>query len=143
VLGVSELYVRLVEAARTDHLTLDDFRAEPMAWVADGLGGWLKPDAFVSVSAGDVTDDWFIEFDLSTEHIPTLRRKVETYLDFYERGQLGPNGIMPRVLFVVPDAQRQEAIQVMFSQLPTSTNTLLHVVTVRDFARHIAQVLRE
>jgi Replication-relaxation len=143
VLSVSELYVQLVEAGQTDGLTLDDFRAEPIAWVADGLGGWLKPDAFVSVSAGDVTDDWFIELDLSTEHIPTLRRKVETYLDFYERGQLGPNGIMPRVLFVVPNEQRQAAIQAMLSQLSKSTNMLVHVVTARDFVQYITKVLRE
>ncbi len=143
VLSVSELYVRLVEAGQAGGLTLDDFRAEPMAWIADGLGGWLKPDAFVSVSAGDVTDDWFLELDLSTEHIPTLRRKVETYLDFYERGQLGPNGVMPRVLFVVPDEQRQTAIQTMLDQLPSPTNTLFQVVTGRNFIRHIARVLRE
>jgi hypothetical protein len=143
VLGVSELYVQLVEATRSGGFVLDDFRAEPMAWVQDGLGEWLKPDAFVSVSAGNVTDDWFIELDLSTEHIPTLRRKIETYLNFYERGQLGPNGIMPRVLLVVLDEQRQEAIRVMLDQLPDTTNTLVHVVTAHDFVRYIVGVLRE
>lgn len=143
VLAVSELYVQLVEAARRGGFELADFRAEPFAWVPDGLGGWLKPDAFLSVSSSEVSDDWFAEVDLATEHIPTLKRKVETYLDFYERGQFGPNGVMPRVLFVVPDERRQEAAQLMLGRLPVLTNTLVHAVTASEAVRYIVQVLRE
>lgn len=143
VIAVSELYVQLAEAARDGLFVLEDFRSEPKAWVADGLGGWLKPDAFVSVSAGTVSDDWFAEIDLATEHIPTLKRKVETYLDFYQRGQLGPNGVMPRVLIAVPDAKRQAAVQTMLDRLPMPANTLVHAVTASEAVRHIIAVLRE
>lgn len=143
VQAVSELYVQLVEATRAGTLVLDDFRAEPLAWIPDGLGGWLKPDAFVSVSAGDVSDDYFVEIDLATEHIPTLRRKIDSYLDFYVRGQLGPNGVMPKVLFVVPDDRRQAALQLMLDRLPEPANTLVQVATASEAVSHIARVLRE
>lgn len=143
VLATSELYVQLVEVSRRGNFTLDGFRAEPAAWVPDGLGGWLKPDAFVSVSMGDVVDDWFIEIDLATEHMSTLRRKTETYLDFYQRGHLGLHGVMPRVLFVVPDDRRREAVQVMLERLPVVANTLVRVVVAGEAVRYVEQVLRE
>lgn len=143
VLAVSELYVQFVEVARVGGVVLDAFQAEPAAWVSDGLGGWLKPDAFLSLSLGDVSDDWSIEIDLATEHLPTLRRKIDRYLDFHQRGQLGPNGVMPRVLFVVPDEQRQNAIQMMLDRLPTPANTLVHVVMASEAVRYVVEVLRE
>jgi hypothetical protein len=142
-LGVSELYARLVEAARIEGFTLDDFQAEPAAWLPDGLGGWLKPDAFLSVSEANVADDWWTEIDLATEHLPTVRRKIETYLDFFQRGQLGPNGTMPRVLFVVPDDQRQQVVQALLERLPTPANTLVHVVTASEAVPYVVRVLRE
>ena len=143
VLAVSELYVQFVATARGGGFELTDYQAEPLAWMPDGFGGWLKPDAFVSLAQGDVADDWFIEIDLATEHLPTLKRKVETYLDFFQRGQLGPNGVMPRVLFVVPDQQRQEAIRAILDRLPVTANSLVHVVTASEAVRYLVQVLRE
>ncbi|MEC3976230.1 replication-relaxation family protein [Amycolatopsis sp. H20-H5] len=143
VLGVSELFVGLVEAARDGQFALADYRAEPAAWVVDGLGGWLKPDAFLSLSAGDVTDDWFAEIDLDTEHIPTLKRKVETYVDFFQRGQLGANGIMPRVLFVVPDEQRHTAVLAMLNQCSPPVNTLVHVAVADETVAYLTRILRE
>lgn len=143
VLMVSELYVQLVEAARGGGVQLDGFQAEPAAWLPDGLGGWLKPDAFVALSAGDITDDWLIEVDLATEHLPTIRRKADTYLDFFQRGQLGPHGVMPRVLITVPDEARQDAVQYILDCLPEPTAMLLHVVTHTQAVRYLVQVLRE
>ena len=143
VLGVSELYVQLVETARTSSLELVDFRAEPNAWMSNGLGGWLKPDAYIVVAAGDVEDCWAIEVDKATEHLPTLKRKCETYLDFQRRGQLGPHGVTPRVLITVPDDKRREAIQTMFDHLPPPADSLIHVVTEIRAVDYLVQVLRE
>lgn len=143
VLGVSELYVQLVESTRVDALQLEEFRAEPLAWVPDGLGNLLKPDAFCSVSCGEVIDDWFIELDLATEHIPTLRRKLDAYLSYRERGQTGPNGVMPRVLFMVPDEHRKEVIRRLIEQLPEPGPMLAHVTTQQEFIGYIVRVLLE
>jgi hypothetical protein len=143
VLGVSELYVQLATASRAGGFELAEFRAEPDAWMANGLGGWLKPDAYLMLAAGAVEDCWAVEVDLATEHLPTLRRKAETYLDFYQRGQFGPHGVMPRVLFVVPDEKRREAVAAMLDQLPTLADMLLRVTTEMHAVAFLMQVLRE
>jgi hypothetical protein len=143
VLGVSELYVKLVEVTRNSAAELVDFRAEPDAWMRGGLGGWLKPDAYLVLAAGQVEDCWAVEVDKATEHLPTLKRKAEAYLDFYQRGQLGPHGVMPRVLFTVPSGQRRDAIAAMLEQAPPPADTLLQVVTEDHAAAYLLEVLRE
>ncbi len=101
VITVAEMFTSLTEADRTGALILRQFQAEPR-W-PDGLGGSLNPDAFVAVSNGRVDHLWWIEVDMATESLPTIRRKLRTYLDFLARGGRGPRGIMPRVLVAVPD----------------------------------------
>ncbi|GLZ40934.1 replication-relaxation family protein [Actinokineospora sp. NBRC 105648] len=118
ILAGSELFVRLVEQARTGAGKLADYRAEPRSWQPDGLGGWLKPDAYIRLVGGGVEDNYFVEIDRATEHISTISRKVTVYLDFYRRGQLGPHGIMPRVLFVAPDGSRRDALKRMIESNP-------------------------
>lgn len=141
VLGVSELYVSLVEAERRGHLELVDFRAEPDAWLPDGLGGWLKPDAYLVVAAGQVEDCWAVEVDMATEHLPTLKRKCETYAGFHRRGQLGPHGVMPRVLLIVPDEHRREVVAEMLAGL--SAESLFYVATEREAVSSIVELLHK
>jgi hypothetical protein len=143
VLAVSELYVQLVDAARDGRLELLAFQAEPACWWPDGRGGLLKPDACAVLAAGDVEDTWWFEVDRATEHLPTLRRKLETYLDFHARGQLGPRGVMPRVLLSVPDEHRYETVQAMLDRLSAPATALLHVRTAAETIPHVIQVLRE
>lgn len=143
VLGVSELYVGLGEATRSGVAELVDFRAEPDAWMPNGLGGWLKPDAYLVLAAGDIEDCWAIEVDKATEHLPTLKRKCETYMDFQRRGQFGPHGVMPRVLITVPDDKRLRAVAVMLDQLPPPADTLFHVTLEAYASAYLLEVLRE
>lgn len=143
-LAISELYVQLIEAtARDTTVQLDTFSSEPASWLPDGVGGWLKPDAFAVLSAGHISDDWFIEIDLATEHIPALRRKLHTYLDFHTRGQLGPHGIMPRVLISVPDTPRRDAVHALLDRLPHTPQKLLHVTTADEAVTYALQILRQ
>lgn len=142
-LAVSELYVRLVEAAQHGQFRLRRFDAEPASWVPNGLGGWLKPDAYAVLSSDVYDDAWWIEVDRATEHLPTLRRKLTAYLDFMERGQLGPSGVMPRVFVTVPDEQRQAAVAAMLERLPEVAAKLLYVTTFDRAVQTVAQVLRE
>lgn len=141
MLGVSELYVGLVERTRVGRFVLDDYAAEPAAWVKDGLGGWLKPDAFTKVRHGDVRDYWWIEMDMGTESPSTVRGKLLTYLGFVEHGQAGPDGVVPRVLICVPDEKRRAGIQRVVNSLPTPADYMFHVVEQANSALHIEQVL--
>lgn len=131
-LAVSELYVSLVERSRLGRYMLDDFQAEPDAWVRDGTGGWLKPDAFAKLRHGDVSDYWWIEADLATESLPTVRSKLLAYLGFVERGQLGPDGIVPRVLIGVPTRARLAVVQRVVNALPTPADYMFRVVELTN-----------
>ena len=51
ILGVSELYVALAELGRTAGFTVAGFEAEPGCWWPNGLGGYVKPDAYPCWSA--------------------------------------------------------------------------------------------
>jgi hypothetical protein len=110
ILAVSELYVQLVEAERAGDLRLREFRSEPSSWWPDGLGGWLKPDAYVVVSDGFVDHLWWVEVDLGTESVSTVQRKLRTYLDFDRRGGVGPRDTMPRVLLTVVSEHRRATL---------------------------------
>ena len=137
VLAVGQLYVDLAELARAGKLALDEFEAEPASWWPDGHGGRLKPDAHVLVANGNHSDHWWVEVDLATEHLPTLKRKLMTYLDFYNQGQLGPDGIMPWVLVTVPDAKRLSEIDRLIHQLQSRAGELFTVALHNDAAEVI------
>ena len=144
-LAVAELYVRLVETARADGFTLAAFLAEPGSWVPNGLGGWLKPDAYAVLHAGDVEDSWWIEVDRATESLTTLRRKLLAYLDFVNGGQLGPDDVVPRVLITVPDdkPKRQTDVAELLGRLPEPADKLFALTTFDRAVPYIVQVLRE
>jgi hypothetical protein len=143
VLAISQLYVDLVELARAGEPTLDQFEAEPSSWWPDGQGGRLKPDAHVVVGNDEHIDHWWIEVDLATEHLPTLKRKLAIYLDFAQRGQLGPGGIMPWVLVTVPDEKRCSEIDRVIRQLSSQAGELFTVALHNDGAEVIMRRLNQ
>ena len=110
-LAIAELYVRLREATRPGAVALGTFVTEPVAWVPNGLGGWLKPDAYLTLHSDEYEDAWWVEVDRATESLPALNRKLRSYLDFVSGGQLGPDGVIPRVLLSVPDERREEGVR--------------------------------
>jgi hypothetical protein len=138
-LAVAELSVTLVEADRSGAFVLRDFQPEPR-W-PDGLGGWLKPDAYLVVSNGRVDHLWWVEMDLATESLPTIRRKLRTYLDFLSRGGRGPRGAMPRVLVVVPEPARAIAVQGEVGALPPPAKDLFCVVEKSEAVMRIASLI--
>lgn len=143
MLAVSELCVALVERSRIGRFVLEDFQAEPAAWARDTGSSWLKPDAFVKLRAGAVQDYWWLEVDLATESLPTVHRKLLAYLDFVARGQLGPDGIVPRVLIGVPDRRRLSAVQRVVNALPTPADYMFRVVELGNAASTMEQVLMD
>jgi hypothetical protein len=127
-LTVAELYVQLIERSRVKPFTVAAFDTEPACWHPNGLGGWLKPDAYVKLSTDAVSDHWWVEVDKGTEHLPTIRRKLLAYVDF-AAGGLGPGGILPRVLVTVPTEARRAAVAGVIARLPEPAAVLVHVTT--------------
>jgi hypothetical protein len=143
-LAVSELYVALVELSqRTGGFQVSDYQTEPACWHANGFGGWLKPDAYLKLSTEQFDDYWWIEADKGTEHLPTIRRKLQTYLDHVHSGGSGPEGITPRVLVMVPGEERWAALAELVRHLPDPAGKLLHVATESHAPKYLLEVLRE
>jgi len=142
-LAVSELYVQLVELARTAPSTLDTFRAEPACWWQAANGQWIKPDAYLVLSTTSVEDVWAVEVDRSTESLATVRGKLLGYLALVERGERGPDDVAPRVLVTVLDNHRRNAVRDLVSGLPPPADELVTVVIAQDAANHLVRVLRE
>jgi hypothetical protein len=142
-LAVSELYVRLVELGRTEGSTMIEYLTEPSCWWPNGLGGYVKPDAYARLERAGATDHWWIEQDQATESLPTLKRKLETYLNFVQRGQLGPHGVVPLVLVAVPTEARRAAVQGVIDRLPAPAGHLLRVTVSNRAAGLMNEVLNE
>ena len=93
---MSELYVELVERSRLGGFTVAVFQAEADAYWPDGARGWIKPDALVQLERGTTEHYWWYEADMATEDLSTtIRSKLLRYLDFVQRGQLGPDDVVP------------------------------------------------
>jgi hypothetical protein len=142
-LAVSELCVGLIERARSSDVTLAVFEAEPRCWWPDGLGGYMKPDGYVVLEASGVREHTWVEADLATESLPTIKRKLLTYLDFVRRGQLGPRDVMPHVLIAVPGGQRAAAVRTIAAHLPKPAASLFDVTTLGHAPDYLMRVLRE
>jgi hypothetical protein len=142
LLAVAELYTQLVEQARSTGLELVAFKAEPAAHWPDGRGGRLKPDAYAILARPGARDHWWIEVDLATESLPTVRAKLQAYLDFQRRGERGPEDVTPWVLVATSTERRRDAIRAMVRRLP-GTDRLITVVTCAEAAGHMFGVLRE
>lgn len=142
-LMVSELYTALVEETRLTDAKLVAFAAEPACWCPDGLGGYVKPDAYLVLDGPHGRDHWWIEADLATESLPTIRRKLLSYLSFLERGQIGPGEVVPRVLVVTVTPGRETAIRGLIKHLPEPAGQLFGVNTEPGAVPYLFSVLRE
>jgi hypothetical protein len=143
--GVSELYAGLVTLGRAEGFVVANFTTEPACWWPwpNSRGGYVKPDAYVLVTSGAVRDHWWVEVDMATESLPTIHKKLLVYLDFLRRGQLGPGGVMPRVLVSTITEQRQDAIGQLVRRLPSPADQLFAVMEAAELPRHLCHVLRQ
>ena len=142
-LTVAQLYADVVVGGRECSVTVVRFEAEPASWWPTGYGGTLKPDAYLLLASGDIREHWWAEVDKATESLPTLRRKLLTYLDFFEHGQDGPSGVMPRVLITVPTSARLDAVQNVIRHLPEPAERLFMACLESKAARHLFATLKE
>lgn len=143
-LAISQLCADLVLLTHDDPtIRLHEFRAEPESWWPDGLGGLLKPDAYIQLRTPTISLGSWAEIDRSTESIPTLGRKLRSYLDFVERGQSGPHGVMPQVVITVIDDRRLQAVTELVSKLPPPANELFLVKRDDQAGQALLGLLRE
>lgn len=143
ILAVSECFVALTELSRTSDFTVEHFVTEPACWWPSGLGGYIKPDAYALLASGEVCDHWWIELDLATESLPAVKKQLLAYLDIANRGQLGPDQIIPRVVIGTTTPERRKAIAAMTGHLPSPAEQLLHFVQTNELASFLYRVLRE
>jgi hypothetical protein len=133
-LAVSQLYVELATASSAE---LQIFQPEPTCWrlFADGFGlaKILKPDAYVELTVGDFEVLAYIEVDQGTESPATLRQKLDTYRRFWLAGGAGQTGgVMPLVVWAVPDAKRLHVVQQLVGCLPLEAQALHQAVLQSD-----------
>jgi len=141
--AVAEAHVALTEIGREHGFTLATFQAEPASWWPNGLGGYVKPDAYAVLVWGEIRDHWWIEIDLATESVPTVKKQLLGYLDFVHRGQLGPGRIIPRVIVGTTTPGRREALTAVIGRLPPPAGNLIRIVQIDELATALYQVLRE
>lgn len=143
-LAVTEVYVRLVEADRAGLVELRDFMGEPGAWRSfSGPGGArivLKPDAAVTTRLGPYEDCWFLEVDRGTEAPATLARKCDRYRHYWQTGrEQAQTGVFPRVLWLVPDERRYDALTDVLGRQPAEAWHLFAVALFDDAVTRIAR----
>lgn len=137
-LAVSELVVRIHEAARQGHFEILAVETSPACW-RPYTGRrrkrlWLKPDLRLTLGVGNIERHWFVEVDRGTEHRPALRRKIHAYQAAWHDGAEHTRaGVFPRVLWVVPDARRAAVLDEECSSA-TGTPPGLFAVTTTDRA---------
>lgn len=141
MLAVAELNVRLVELGRDRGFTVVDFQAEPASWWPNGYGGFLKPDAYVLLEYESVREHAWIEVDMATESLTTLRRKLLVYLDFLRRGQQGPGGVVPRVVVSTVSEARRDAVAELAGELPPPAAELFAALYSDDSPLYLSDVL--
>ncbi len=141
-LAIAELYVELVVQERLGgDLVLLDVQTEPNCWRSwtrlDGVSEVLRPDLYLALGVGDDELRWFVEVDLASEHLPTLKRKCRAYQAYYDSGvEQTREGVFPRVLWVAPDERRAAQIERLVEQERGLTPSLFAVATTeRALAR--------
>lgn len=113
-LAVSDLGTAVTAAALDRGLEVLDVLPEPLCWrTYEGPHGrtTVKPDLFVRV-ADDLHElSWFVEVDLGTESLPTIQRKCQVYVDYWQAGaEQSRHGVFPKVLWVVPNRDRRSSL---------------------------------
>ena len=143
-LAVTEVYVRVVLAERSDQLRLLHFAGEPGAWrsfhAAGGARVTLAPDAYLVTSVDGFEDHWFLEVDLGTESAATLSRKLATYRGYWQSGtEQAARGVFPKVLWLVPDVQRGRVLSKVIARQPSEPQSLFTVAVYDEAVARLRQ----
>ena len=143
-LKVAELHTLLVEADRSRRIELLELNAEPACWRryggAGSLRATLKPDSFVRLGAGDFEDSYFIEVDQGTEGSGALEAQLYRYVDYEASGiEQAERGVFPKILWLVPTAKREAAIERCIERLRSEKRELFAVAQFSEVLARLAQ----
>jgi hypothetical protein len=132
-LAVAQLYVDLA----THEAELLSFDPEPECWrpymVSFGARQILKPDAYLVLATSSHEYAWLIEQDMATEALTTIAAKAARYHEYFSSGvEQTERGLFPRVLWIVPSAERATAILETLATLPSEAGSLFEVATAAD-----------
>jgi Replication-relaxation len=133
-LAIADCLVKLKIVEKAGALEVASFTTEPACHVRVG-GLLLTPDAFVELKLGDGGErliSW-LEVDRGTEHLSTIQEKCERYWKASISGQWDDH--FPFVLFVVPDEQRQRAVERVVRDGPSAALELFKVCPIGGFPR--------
>lgn len=133
-LGLSDLYTQIHELALSSKIHLLEIQTEPKCWRQLGFANKkLRPDMFVRIAKTEEEFLYFIELDRGTTHLPSILRKLQQYIQYYNSGvEQDSNGVFPQVLWVVPDSKRRYVIKMVVETLPVHFDRLFEVLTVDD-----------
>lgn len=136
-LAVSEVALRLSEAARGGDFALVELRREPDCWrVYSGTHGGvsqLKPDLEAVTASGEYEDHWFFEIDRSTEPPSRVVRACLKYEHYRSTGmEQKRTGVFPAVVWVVPDAGRARVLRDRLAATAGLTRGLYAVVVLDE-----------
>jgi hypothetical protein len=108
-LAINDFYVQLLTATQSASGQLI-WLSQDEALTAYGKNGkpTLTPDGQAEIRLGERRVRAYIEIDRGTERRPWLEAKVRRYLK-HQGGRLGADQL--HILFVVPDAAREAAVQ--------------------------------
>lgn len=142
-LAVAEAAVRLRELDRQGAVELVAVETEPSAWrsflAPHGARSTLKPDLFAITASGEFEDHWFIEVDRATEHPSVVMRKAQVYERYAATGaHQAEHELFPAVVWVVPDAKRQRALEAALAAERGLTAERYRVVCEADFGALVA-----
>jgi hypothetical protein len=116
-LGVNDWFTALVAHARAAQQTGDHAGpTETTAWwsetrCARHFGDLVRPDAYGRWAAASRHVEFFLEFDLGTEALPRLARKLAGYAKLAET-----TGIVTPLLFWLPSAAREAGARRILQQ---------------------------
>jgi hypothetical protein len=140
--AVTECYVAIRQLEAEGLVDLVSFESEPECWrdfAGPGYVRVLKPDAYVVTASGEFEDRWLLEVDRSTESKARLRTKCLAHIDYYLSGrEQAESGIVPRVLWVVPDDCRRGQVVEVLSSLPAEQWQLFMACTDNEIVKVLA-----
>lgn len=122
-LAVAELHAAVVTRTRCSTAELLGYETEPASWRRFGGGSVLKPDYAVRLAVDDIELAAFAEIDLGTESVPSVVRKCQSYIQYWQTGtEQTAHDVFPVVLWLVPDDRRKARLQEGIARLPQDRN---------------------
>lgn len=144
--AVAEAHLQLIDHATALRASCIDVTVEPHSWRSyHGIAGerlTLKPDLAAAIEAtdehGSYRDEYLLEVDRGTESLPTLLKKAQVYVAYYNSGAWqnstsAPEGVMPIVLWVMDQPEQANRLRqaIARSDLPAE---LFELTTLDDLS---------